>query len=122
MVGGMAQTLRHAFAAPMDDLVLRAVASVDDDRHLVACDVRGSLAHVAMLEATGVVSSDCAARIAAGLHRILDEGIELRLEDEDVHMGVERRLEELIGDDARLRLPERISSGTHAHWAPGSAL
>lgn len=98
----MAQTLRHAFAAPMDELVLRAVASVDDDRHLVACDVRGSLAHVAMLEATGVVSSDCAARIAAGLHRILDEGIELRLEDEDVHMGVERRLEELIGDDARL--------------------
>ena len=38
----MAQVLRSAFSAPMDDLVLRFVASVDDDRHLVACDVRGS--------------------------------------------------------------------------------
>ncbi len=98
----MAQTLRHAFAEPMDDLVLRAVASVDDDRHLLTYDVRGSLAHVAMLAAAGVVTPEQAERISAGLHLILAEGLELALEDEDVHMAVERRLEALIGDDARL--------------------
>ncbi len=98
----MAQTLRHAFAAPMDDLVLKAVASVDDDRHLLADDVRGSIAHVATLAAAGVVSSGQAANLTAGLERILAEGLELALEDEDVHMAVERRLEDLIGDDARL--------------------
>jgi hypothetical protein len=38
----MAQVLRSAFSAPMDDLVLRFVASVDDDRHLLraTCAVR----------------------------------------------------------------------------------
>ena len=98
----MAQVLRSAFSAPMDDLVLRFVASVDDDRHLVACDVRGSLAHVATLERAGIVTAEQAGRLAAGLRQILDEGLELLPEHEDVHMAVERRLEELIGEDARL--------------------
>jgi argininosuccinate lyase len=106
VVGGVAtkvkQVLRSAFTAPMDDLVLRYVASVGDDRHLLACDVRGSLAHAAMLAHAGVLSAEQAERISGGLRRILDEGLALELEHEDVHMAVERRLEELVGEDARL--------------------
>jgi argininosuccinate lyase len=98
----MAQVLRSAFDAPMDDLVLRYVASVDEDRHLLAVDVRGSLAHVATLRHAGVVTAEQHDRIAAGLERILAEGLELSVEDEDVHMAVERRLEALVGEDARL--------------------
>jgi argininosuccinate lyase len=98
----MAQVLRGAFTAPMEELVLRYVASVGDDQHLLACDVRGSLAHAETLRRAGVLSDDQHAKIAAGLERIAAEGLELRVEDEDVHMAVERRLEALIGEDARL--------------------
>lgn len=98
----MAQVLRGAFSVPMDELVLRYVASVDDDRHLVGCDIRGSIAHARMLGHQGVLTADQVARLEAGLRQILVEGLELRLEHEDVHMAVERRLEELVGEDARL--------------------
>ncbi len=102
MGGGMAQVLRSAFSAPIDNQVLEYVASIDADAHLLGCDVRGSLAHAGMLEAVGVLSVDQHARIASGLQQILAEGLELELEHEDVHMAVEKRLESLIGDDARL--------------------
>ena len=98
----MAQVLRHAFTAPVDELVMRYVASVEDDRHLLGVDVKGSLAHVAMLEARGIVTPEQSARIRSGLEQIIGEGLELKVEDEDVHMAVERRLEALIGEDARL--------------------
>jgi argininosuccinate lyase len=98
----MGQVLRHAFTAEIDELVQRYVASVDDDRHLLAADVRGSLAHVAMLEKTGIVTPEQATRIRGGLEQIRAEGLELKVEDEDVHMAVERRLEALVGEDARL--------------------
>lgn len=96
------QVLRHTFTRPVDEKILRFVASVADDRHLVDCDVRGSLAHVAMLEKCGVLTSKQAANLRRGLRRILKEGLELKLEHEDVHMAVEKRLEEIIGPDARL--------------------
>lgn len=99
---GMAQVLRSAFSEPMDELILRYVASVDEDAHLLACDIRGSLAHVAMLEKCGVVAPPQASSITAGLQQILAEGLELGVDDEDVHMAVERRLEQLIGADAKL--------------------
>jgi argininosuccinate lyase len=98
----MAQVLRKAFDGPVDERVLRFVASVEDDGHLLACDVRGSLAHAAMLEAAGVLTPGQAESIRGGLERILAEGLELRLEYEDVHMNVEKRLEDLIGEDAKL--------------------
>jgi argininosuccinate lyase len=98
----MAQVLRHGFTAPVDDLVMRYVASVDEDRFLIACDIRGSLAHVSMLEKTGVLTAERAERIRAGLRQILEEGLDLTVEREDVHMNVETRLEEIVGEDAKL--------------------
>ncbi|MCS7079313.1 MAG: argininosuccinate lyase [Chloracidobacterium sp.] len=97
-----AQSLRAAFSAPMDADIAAFVASVETDRRLLDADLRGSLAHVAMLEACGVLTSDQAARLRTGLERIRAEGLTLDPAYEDVHMNVERRLEELIGEDAHL--------------------
>jgi len=72
------------------------------DRRLLAVDVQGSLAHVAMLGDVGLLSTDEAATIAGGLTEIAAEATEGTFTfldtDEDVHSAVERRLGELIGD------------------------
>jgi argininosuccinate lyase len=87
------------------DAVLEAInVSIDFDKRLGPQDIRGSLAHVAMLAKQGVVSQEDAARITDGLTRIADE-IERRefvfsRALEDIHMNVESRLAELIGPAA----------------------
>jgi argininosuccinate lyase len=96
------QVLRAAFAADVDSEILEYVASVEDDAHLIECDIRGSLAHVAMLAKCGLVTEAQETRLREGLERIRAEGLTLKLEHEDVHMNVERRLAEIIGDDAHL--------------------
>jgi argininosuccinate lyase len=74
------------------------------DRRLLVDDVTGSLAHVAMLGEVGLLDDGAVARIKEGLEHVLDEAhagrFEFRDTDEDVHTAVERRLGELIGDDA----------------------
>ncbi len=96
------QTLRAAFSGPPEAFIAHFVASVETDRHLLEADLRGSAAHVAMLEACGVLSAEQAARLLAGLEQIRAEGLTLDPAYEDVHMNVERRLEELIGPEAHL--------------------
>jgi argininosuccinate lyase len=98
----MVQTLRKAFTKSVDNRILKYISSIEDDKDLLECDVQGSLAHVAMLKKTGIISAAQASKIRQGLKRILDEGLKLKLEYEDVHMNVEKRLEELIGEDAKL--------------------
>ena len=74
------------------------------DHRLLGDDVRGSLAHVTMLERVGVIASEESAWIKQGLRMVLEEADTGRFEfldsDEDVHSAVERRLGELIGDVA----------------------
>jgi len=74
------------------------------DRRLLRYDVAGSLAHVGMLGAVGLLSDEEAATLRDGLERILEEANEGRFgfleSDEDVHSAVERRLHELVGDVA----------------------
>jgi len=79
-------------------------ASVEFDKVLAPQDIRASKAHAAMLGQQGIVSADDAAKIAAGLDRVLAE-IEsgkfvFQRALEDVHMNVESRLKELIGEPA----------------------
>jgi argininosuccinate lyase len=75
-----------------------------EDRRLLVFDVRGSMAHVAMLGEVGLVSADEARILAEGLHRIASEAADGDFawhdSDEDVHTAVERRLGELVGDVA----------------------
>ncbi len=90
------------FDEELDAVAARINASVDVDRRLGPEDVRGSIAHVRMLGARGIVSQDDARRIEEGLARIGEEieaGTMLwRSDREDVHMNVEALLTERIGE------------------------
>ena len=74
------------------------------DRRLLADDLAGSLAHVAMLAETGLLSGEEADTLTKGLQAIMTEadGNTFRFleTDEDVHSAVERRLGELVGEVA----------------------
>jgi argininosuccinate lyase len=87
------------------DAVLEAInVSIDFDRRLGPQDVRGSLAHVAMLAERGIVSREDAAKITQGLEQIkteIENGVFVFSRDhEDIHMNVETRLAALIGPAA----------------------
>src|SRR5574340_867465 len=78
--------------------------SIDFDRKLAAQDIAGSEAHLAMLARQGVVEAADAEAIARGLAQVLGE-IEagtfvFSRALEDIHMNVESRLKDLIGDAA----------------------
>lgn len=79
-------------------------ASIDFDKALAPHDIRASRAHAAMLGQQGIISKDDARKILAGLDRVLAEiekgEFAFSRALEDVHMNVESRLEELIGDPA----------------------
>jgi argininosuccinate lyase len=79
-------------------------ASIDFDKRLAPQDIRGSLAHAAMLGKTGVLPEADVAAICAGLERIAGEiqsgSFTFRRALEDIHMHVESRLAELIGPNA----------------------
>ncbi|HZS35674.1 MAG TPA: argininosuccinate lyase [Polyangia bacterium] len=77
-------------------------ASVGFDHRLLAFDVAGSKAHARMLAAQNILSSDDAERICAGLDAVqarFESGeLEFDPQLEDVHMNVEQRLTESIGE------------------------
>ena len=79
-------------------------ASIHFDKALAAQDIAGSRAHARMLADQGIISADDAERIVAGLDTIASEIAEGRFTFsralEDIHMNVESRLRELIGDPA----------------------
>jgi argininosuccinate lyase len=90
----------HAPAAIMQEIN----ASIDFDKALAAQDIAGSRAHARMLADRGIISAADAERIAAGLDQIATEIAESRFafsrELEDIHMNIEARLAELIGEAA----------------------
>ena len=90
------------FSEPMSELVQRYTASVGFDRRLAAADIAGSLAHAEMLAAQGVISAADHAAIQRGMAAIaadIDAGrFEWKLELEDVHLNIEARLTQLVGD------------------------
>ncbi len=79
-------------------------ASIDVDKRLYKEDIEGSLAHAAMLVQQGILTAADGAAIADGLQRIrkeIDQGrFEFQVALEDIHMNVESRLKDLIGDAA----------------------
>lgn len=90
------------FTEPTDKLVERFTASVHFDQRLWQVDVRGSIAHAKTLHAASLLSDEELEQILSGLARIeaeIKEGkFEWKAELEDVHMNIETRLIELIGD------------------------
>ncbi|HEY1813686.1 MAG TPA: argininosuccinate lyase [Kofleriaceae bacterium] len=93
------------FDGALDPTAAAMNASVDFDHRLLAHDVAGSIAHAEMLRARGIISDADAEAIATGLRHVearLASG-ELAWDDalEDVHMNVEARLIDEIGDAGR---------------------
>ena len=89
------------FASGPDALMEEINASIGFDYRLAVQDIDGSKAHVAMLAATGIVTSEDAAAIAAGLNQVKAEieagTFTFSRALEDIHMNVESRLSELVG-------------------------
>ncbi len=79
-------------------------ASIDIDKRLWREDIAGSKAHVAMLEATGIISHDDKTAIDQGLNQIAKEieggTFEFSKSLEDIHMNIEARLKDIIGAPA----------------------
>lgn len=92
------------FSAAPDALMEKINASIGFDKTLYAHDIAGSRAHAEMLAKAGILTADDASAIADGLERIRDEiedgSFVFRTELEDIHMNIEARLSELIGDAA----------------------
>ena len=90
------------FKAELDPVVLEYTRSVHLDRRLAPYDLQGSRAHVHMLAAQGIVSSEDEKRILEGLKQIEEEigsgEFPYRDELEDIHMNIEHRLQEIVGE------------------------
>jgi argininosuccinate lyase len=90
------------FSEPMSDLVKRYTASVFFDKRLWSADIAGSLAHAEMLAAQKIITEEDHSSIRRGMTAIAAEiesgTFEWKLELEDVHLNIEARLTQLIGD------------------------
>ena len=97
-----AQAWSALFSEPMSDLVKRYTSSVFFDKRLWQADIAGSLAHADMLAAQGIISAEDHASIQRGMAQISSEiesgGFEWKLDLEDVHLNIEARLTQLVGD------------------------
>jgi argininosuccinate lyase len=93
------------FKEATDAFVESFTASVGFDRRLYHHDIQGSIAHANMLGKVGVLTEDERTRIVSGLraiHKEIDDGaLTWRVDLEDVHMNIEYRLIELIGDTGK---------------------
>jgi argininosuccinate lyase len=90
------------FNEPVSDLVKRFTASVTFDLRLAEFDIAGSLAHARMLATTGIIAAADLADIERGLEQILGDiragTFEWSVDLEDVHLNIEKRLTDLVGD------------------------
>jgi argininosuccinate lyase len=93
------------FAAGPDAIMQAINASISFDQRLYAQDIAGSRAHAAMLAATGILSDSDAAAIGEGLLTVLSEietgKFQFRVDLEDIHLNVESRLTELVGEPGK---------------------
>ena len=93
------------FNEPVAELVKHYTASVGFDQRLAEFDIQGSLAHARMLGAQGIISTADVQAIEHGLNEILQEiqsgSFAWLLELEDVHLNIEKRLTDKIGDTGK---------------------
>ncbi|NBW00825.1 MAG: argininosuccinate lyase [Betaproteobacteria bacterium] len=90
------------FSEPVSALVQRYTGSVGFDHRLAFCDIEGSLAHAEMLAHVGLISKEDFRAIEQGMGQIREEissnSFQWSLALEDVHLNIEKRLTDLIGD------------------------
>ena len=92
------------FAAGPDAIMEAINASISFDQRLARQDITGSRAHAAMLAAQGIITDSDAKAIREGLLTVLSEieggSFQFSTALEDIHMNVEARLKEIIGEPA----------------------
>jgi argininosuccinate lyase len=90
------------FASGPDAIMTAINASIGFDQRLYAHDIAGSRAHAAMLAATGIITDSDAKAIREGLLTVLSEiesgKFTFRTDLEDIHLNIESRLTEIVGD------------------------
>ncbi|GAB6136971.1 argininosuccinate lyase [Halanaerobaculum tunisiense] len=90
------------FAAETDKLLEEFNASIGFDYKLAQYDIQGSIAHAKMLAKCGIITEEEKDTIIAGLQEISEEikqgEFEFKVELEDIHMNIEHRLTEKIGE------------------------
>jgi argininosuccinate lyase len=90
------------FNEPVAEIVKRYTASVSFDQRLWRQDIAGSLAHAEMLTHAGILSADDLTAIERGMAQISQEiergQFTWSVDLEDVHLNIEKRLTELVGD------------------------
>jgi argininosuccinate lyase len=90
------------FSEPQDPLFQALNSSISFDFRLWPYDIAQSQAHAKMLANSGIIGAEDATEIERGLDQVREEiesdRFEIRPDDEDVHMAIERRLTELTGD------------------------
>ncbi len=89
------------FNLPTDKFVEEFNASIFYDKRLYKFDIKGSIAHAKMLAKQGIISENEGDLIVSGLNQVLKEiengQFKFTIEDEDIHMAIEKRLTEIIG-------------------------
>ena len=92
------------FASGPDAIMEAINASIDFDKRMARQDIQGSRAHAAMLAQQGIISDSDAKAIREGLLTVLSEietgNFAFSKALEDIHMNVESRLKEIIGEPA----------------------
>ncbi len=98
----MSSHIRGRFNKPADKLAAAYTASLPYDRRLYGQDIAGSMAHASMLVSQGIITRDEGKAIVDALAEIRDEiadgKFQFKEELEDIHMAIEARLIEKIGD------------------------
>lgn len=93
------------FSESTDAFVQAFTASVQFDQRMAEEDIRGSIAHATMLATQGILTSDECTQIVDGLQAIAAEiasgAFQWSIAREDVHMNIESRLIDLIGDTGK---------------------
>ena len=93
------------FASDPAPLMTQINASIGFDKRLYAQDIAGSMAHARMLAAVGIITEAERDAILEGLERVRGEiergELALTTELEDIHLNVEQRLTDLIGEPGR---------------------
>lgn len=89
------------FTKETNQLVENFTASIEFDQKLALEDIEGSLAHVEMLGSCGIIPAKDVEQIKKGLtsirEKVLNHEVSFSVEDEDIHMNIERMLIEEIG-------------------------
>jgi argininosuccinate lyase len=92
------------FESKPSDIMQKINQSIDFDKKLYKQDIAGSIAHATMIGEVGIITKDEAKKIINGLKEILSEidsgKFKFRGDLEDIHMNIENRLSEIIGEVA----------------------